>query len=63
MDSKRMRDRSHVFDNDELNNLCFFRRAKGKTLTENFIIAYSTYIYTHVVTICSIVIKKTKLYI
>lgn len=51
MDSKRMRDRSRLFDkgkfNDEFNNPCFFRRAKGKTLTENVIIACSSYIYTH----------------
>lgn len=35
MDSKRMRDRLRVFDkekfNDEFNNPCFYRRAKGKT--------------------------------
>lgn len=67
MNSKGMRDRSCVFDkgkfNDEFKNPCFYRRVKGKTLTEHFIIACSTYIYINVVTICSLVIKKTKLYI
>lgn len=56
MNSTRMRDRSRVFDKDKPNDA--FNVNKTKTLTDNFIIACSRYIYIHVVTVVHLIFKR-----